>query len=179
MIISKIGDTIDLTSTYSQEDLDISMLGIALTTARDTSGDPRTQNASLLLATNGEYVTYANQFPSGVLYSPERIMAPTKYFFFVHGECGAIYRAAKNGLCTHGATLYAVAYSCADCAKAIVQSGVKRCVGIRKFSTGISSQWKDSCDAGLIILKEGGVKCDYIDYYYGIEVLRDGKLVKV
>ncbi len=49
---------------------------------------------------------------------------PEKYLHFEHSERNAIYIAAKHGLATNGCKLYVNFLPCADCARAIVQSGI-------------------------------------------------------
>jgi dCMP deaminase len=46
----------------------------------------------------------------------------------VHAEANAIMYAAKNGIKTDGCTLYVTMSPCVECAKMIIQSGIKRVV---------------------------------------------------
>ena len=44
----------------------------------------------------------------------------------IHGEHNAILFAAKNGICTQDTTMYSLYSPCTHCAKAIIQSGIKK-----------------------------------------------------
>lgn len=46
----------------------------------------------------------------------------------IHAELNAILYAAKRGISIEGATMYVTVSPCADCAKAIAQSGIKQLV---------------------------------------------------
>jgi dCMP deaminase len=46
----------------------------------------------------------------------------------LHAESNAILKAAKSGVSTDNSTLYITLSPCIDCAKLILQSGIKRVV---------------------------------------------------
>jgi dCMP deaminase len=50
----------------------------------------------------------------------------TKYQFVVHAELNAILNASGKDL--HGSTVYVALFPCNECAKAIIQSGIKEVV---------------------------------------------------
>ena len=58
----------------------------------------------------------------------ERHDRPAKYLWTEHAERNAIYNAASNGVKTAGCTMYIKWYPCADCARAIIQSGIKKLI---------------------------------------------------
>ncbi|MDO6726060.1 dCMP deaminase family protein [Cognatishimia sp. 1_MG-2023] len=47
-----------------------------------------------------------------------------KYFWFEHAERNAIYNAARVGIPLDNCIIYSSVFPCADCARAIVQSGI-------------------------------------------------------
>ena len=51
----------------------------------------------------------------------------------LHAESNAILKAARMGVSTNGTTMYCTLSPCKDCAKLILQSGVKRVVYLDKF----------------------------------------------
>lgn len=65
----------------------------------------------------------------------------------VHAEAGAISYAAREGIPTEGATLYCTHSPCVDCAKLIVNSGIKRVVYINEYRK----------PEGLELLRSAGV----------------------
>jgi dCMP deaminase len=48
--------------------------------------------------------------------------------YVLHAEANAITKIAKSGNSSEGATLYVTASPCLECAKLIIQSGIKRVV---------------------------------------------------
>jgi len=72
----------------------------------------------------------------------------------VHAEMNAILFSARHGIATEGATLYCTYSPCINCARAIVQAGIKRVVFKHKFRT--------SAD-GLETLIKNKVNFDQVD----------------
>ena len=59
---------------------------------------------------------------------PERLERPEKYLWMEHAERNAIYNAARHGTQMQGCTLYVELLPCMDCARAIVQAGIREVV---------------------------------------------------
>ena len=75
----------------------------------------------------------------------------------LHAETNAITKVAKTNFSTDGATIYITDEPCFDCAKLIIQSGIKRVVFCRDYTT----------HEGVELLKKANievVKYDNIDY---------------
>ena len=51
-----------------------------------------------------------------------------KFFWIEHAERNAIYNAARSGAALDGCTIFVNRFPCADCARAIIQSGIVRVV---------------------------------------------------
>lgn len=86
---------------------------------------------------------------------------PLKYFWTEHAERNAIYSAAKVGIPLEGCSIYIDFYPCSDCARAIIQSGIKEVIVDgrnyqEKFE--LSLRWKESLDAAKEMLNEAGIK---------------------
>jgi dCMP deaminase len=58
----------------------------------------------------------------------QRYERPEKYLWAEHAERNAIYNAAAKGHPLLGCTIYSTLYPCADCARAIIQSGITKIV---------------------------------------------------
>ena len=73
--------------------------------------------------------------------------------YVLHAEANAISKVAKSGNSSEGATLYVTASPCIECAKLIIQSGIKRVV------------YKDEyrLTDGIDLLARAGVEVDKID----------------
>ena len=56
-----------------------------------------------------------------------------------HSEMNAISQAAKNGVNIDGSTIYCTTQPCIYCAKAIVNSGIKRLVYCESYGNGMDS----------------------------------------
>ena len=93
-------------------------MGIAMLAAR-RSKDPNTQVGACI-------VSQDNIMPKGCSddeYPWEREGIDTKYPYVVHAELNAILNAHGRDL--QGSRLYVALFPCNECAKAIIQSGVK------------------------------------------------------
>lgn len=102
-----------------------------------------------------------NGFPRGINDEiEERHTRPTKYDFTEHAERNAIYNAAANGVKLLGCTLYLTWFPCADCARGIIQSGIKTVVC---YEPSIDSKWNDSFKNSKQLLTEAGIKLVYMN----------------
>ena len=91
---------------------------------------------------------------------PERMERPTKYDFFEHAERNAIYNACLTGTSLKGCILYATHPPCTDCARAIIQSGIKMVVTNElEVRNDITSQtWRDKLEYSRQMFEEAGVE---------------------
>jgi dCMP deaminase len=72
-----------------------------------------------------------NGFARGVSAAdPARHDRPSgeKFHWFEHAERNAIYNAARTGAALQDCTLYVNRFPCADCGRAVIQSGISRLV---------------------------------------------------
>ena len=104
-------------------------MGVALLAAQ-RSKDPNTQVGACIVSEDNIILsTGYNGFPCGCsddCFPWERTGEQTKYPFVVHAELNAILNA--NGKSLRGARLYVALFPCNECAKAIIQSGVKEVI---------------------------------------------------
>lgn len=123
------------------------------------SPDPSTQNGAVIVTRPDRIMIFDhNRFPTGVSESKERWGRPLKYKYVEHAERNAIYRAVKIGAVTEDATMVSPWAACSDCARAIVQSGIKTLVRIPIRNEGMTAHWQEDCEIGDVILEEGGVE---------------------
>lgn len=91
---------------------------------------------------------------------PERMERPTKYDFFEHAERNAIYNACLTGTSLKGCVLYATHAPCTDCARAIIQSGIKMVVTnpleVRKDIK--DATWRDKLEYSRQMFEEAGIE---------------------
>ena len=104
-------------------------MGIAMLAAR-RSKDPSTQVGACIVSQDNIIIsTGYNGMPKGCSddeFSWERDGEDTKYPYVVHAELNAILNA--SGRDVRGSRLYVALFPCNECAKAIIQSGVKEIV---------------------------------------------------
>ena len=104
-------------------------MGVALLAAK-RSKDPNTQvGACIVSPENIILSTGYNGFPIGCSddeYPWDRDGEDTKYPYVVHAELNAILNA--NGKSLQGAKIYVALFPCNECAKAIIQSGIKEVI---------------------------------------------------
>lgn len=101
-------------------------MGIAMLAAM-RSKDPNTQVGACIVNKDNIIVsTGYNGMPKGCSddeYPWERTGGATKYPFVVHAELNAILNAAGRDV--RGSRIYVSLFPCNECAKAIIQSGIK------------------------------------------------------
>lgn len=72
-----------------------------------------------------------------------------------HAEQNAIIQAALHGVSTNGATLYCRMEPCLDCAKMIINAGIKRVVCLRKYKDAeLTRDFFRQAGVELIVLED-------------------------
>ncbi len=95
------------------------------------SKDPNTQVGAAIVDENHRVVSVGyNGFPKGCSddefpWSREGGVLASKYAFVVHAELNAILNSPRS---VSGCTIYVSLFPCNECAKAIIQSGIKKIV---------------------------------------------------
>lgn len=73
--------------------------------------------------------------------------------YVLHAEANAITKVAKSGNSSEGATLYVTASPCIECAKLIIQAGIRRVVYSEHY------RYMD----GIDLLKKAGIEVDFVE----------------
>ena len=73
--------------------------------------------------------------------------------YVLHAEANAISKVAKSGNSSEGATLYVTASPCLECAKLIIQAGIKRVVYMDEYRL---------LD-GIELLRRAGIECGHLE----------------
>ncbi len=100
-----------------------------------------------------------NGLPRGVLDNDDaRFDRPSgeKFFWFEHAERNAIYNAARMGVPLANCSIYVNRFPCADCARAIIQSGINAVICPPKPAH--DGALDHSFDVSEIMLKEAGIR---------------------
>lgn len=96
------------------------------------SKDPSTQVGAVIVNDKKQVISMGyNGFPRGVRDCQERYRdKATKLSFVAHAERNALDNAFND---VEGATLYSTLYPCSDCAKGIIQRGIKTVVTSKEW----------------------------------------------
>lgn len=115
-------------------------MGIALL-AQKRSKDPNTQVGACIVSPENIIIsTGYNGFPNGCNddeFPWERDGSETKYPYVVHAELNAILNAGGRQL--QGARVYVGLFPCNECAKAIIQSGIREIIYLSDKYRGTES----------------------------------------
>lgn len=131
------------------------------------SKDRSTKVGAVIVKNHRVLATGYNGFPIGCDDDNEdRHQRPTKYLFTEHAERNAIYSAAKHGISLDGATMYLLwELPCADCARAIIQSGIKHLRVLNKSFPGKNIEWDAHFKAAKEMLEEADVFITKLEGY--------------
>ena len=127
------------------------------------SKDPSTQIGAIAVGTKGQVLSQGyNGFPRGiedrVSYYENR---ETKYKYVVHAEMNVIYNATYNGVSLDGATLYVTGLPvCSDCAKGIIQVGIRRVVMIEQ---NVPQKWIESWKTTASMFEQANIDWEFIN----------------
>ena len=123
------------------------------------SKDPCTKVGAVIVGTDNEVrSTGYNGLPRGCVDdNPNRDTRPEKYYWYEHAERNAIYNAARMGLSVKGCTLYTQGIPCADCARAVIQSGITEVITHAEWNANSPPKWEESAKRSLEMFEETGV----------------------
>jgi len=129
------------------------------------SKDKRTHLGAVVIGPDGEIrSTGYNGFVRGANDNvPERQEKPEKFYWMEHAERNSIYNATLNGVSLKGCIMYTNGVPCADCARAIIQSGIKEIVVDRAWNDNNTERWIEHAKRSLVMFSEVGVKVRYYE----------------
>lgn len=119
------------------------------------SPDTSTQNGARTYDADGNRLGVgSNHFTRGMPVTPDLLERPKKYAYIEHAERNAIYACLRFRLGSPHVLVCPWA-ACADCARAIVESGIRHLV--RHQRSDDTGRWSGSITDGDIILSAAGV----------------------
>jgi dCMP deaminase len=127
------------------------------------SKDPSTQIGAVIVNDERRVLaTGYNGFPKGIADTPERYEdKEVKYETVIHAEMNAIYNATYNGISLKDSTIYVWGLPvCNDCARGIIQVGVKRVV--MATAGEIPEKWVASFSKSFNLFLEAGVTTEFL-----------------
>ncbi len=124
------------------------------------SKDKRTHIGAVVVGPNNEVRSLGyNGFVRGLNDNvPERNEKPEKYFWFEHAERNAIYNATLCGVSLEECRMYTNGVPCMDCARGIVQSGIREVIYDKKWDDANTEMWREHAERTIEMFKEVGVK---------------------
>ena len=124
------------------------------------SKDPSKQIGAVAIGSKGQVLAQGyNGFPRGIDDNESRLNTKeTKYKYVVHAEMNLIYNATFNGISLNGYTVYVSGLPvCSECAKGLIQVGVKQIVMSKDSLEGADEKWLDSFELTIALLNEAGI----------------------
>lgn len=86
----------------------------------------------------------------------QRNVKPEKYFWIEHAERNSIYNAARLGVSTEGSVAVITHMPCMDCARALVQVGVKTIV-VKEPTDRLMNIWEPHIKRSRTLFDEVGI----------------------
>ena len=140
-----------MTDSEKQFELDLRYLRMARIWA-ENSYCKRRQVGALVFKNKMIISDGYNGTPSGFDNVCEDEINVTKTYV-LHAEANAITKIANSSNSSEGATMYVTASPCIECAKLIIQSGIRRVVYSEKYRL----------EDGIDLLKRAGIETIYIN----------------
>lgn len=141
-------------------------LGMAMQAATG-SKDGTKVGAALVDPEGAIILTAYNGPPKGVKDLSSRMDRPAKYWFASHAEQNLVAFAARRGIQTLGCTVVVTHSPCCDCAKSMIQAGIKKVV----YGMGKTSMDPEMFKAGLTMFEEAGVEVINYQEFLGQQVV--------
>lgn len=134
--------------------------------AASRSQDSSTHAGAVIVRPDNTIVsTGYNSPPRGVDIKHVPTERPDKYYWMEHAERNAIYAAAKNEGGIDGCRLYVNFLPCADCARAIIQTGISEVIvhwegqqAFNQASGAGSADWHDSHRTTFAMIGDGEIR---------------------
>lgn len=136
--------------TEKQTEIDKRYLRMALVWA-ENSYCKRRQVGALIVKNQMIISDGYNGTPSGfenVCEDENNVTKP----YVLHAEANAITKVAASSNSSQGATIYVTSAPCIECAKLIIQSGIRRVVYSEKYRV----------EDGCVLLQRAGISVEYI-----------------
>lgn len=125
------------------------------------NGFPRNTYDELFIAEPGKVLPEIEQL-SNIEIDKRYNDRPYKYLWAEHAERNAIYNCARHGVSIEGTTIYITPFPpCADCARAIIQSGIKRVVTRQITDKETNKRWEENWHVAKMMFLESGVEIEF------------------
>ena len=137
------------------------------------SPDLSTQNGAILIGKDGYTIGKGfNTLPHGVSITQERLERPAKYLWTEHAERNALFNAAAFGFATPGSTMVCPWAACVDCARAMIQCGVKTLITHQDAYDRSPPHWIDSIAVAYEMFNESGLEVIFYKGHLNARTIR-------
>lgn len=121
----------------------------------DRSRDKNTKVGCVIMRNEYPLTWSWNGFPRNIDDSVnERYERPLKYTFTEHAERNAINNCARGGISTEGVIMYTTLFPCHECARSIIQAGIRMVV----YCEEPSERFIESSEYARVMFKEANVE---------------------
>lgn len=123
------------------------------------SKDPSTRVGCIIVSPNRVVLSEGyNGFPHGIADTYERLHdRDLKYPRVVHAEANAVINAGRNGAKIDNGILFVTAPPCPNCAKMIVQAGIREILYIDLDKNKKIPGWRDELNISFDMFNEVGI----------------------
>jgi dCMP deaminase len=123
------------------------------------SYDPKRKVGAIIVDDDADILSSGfNGFPRGIV--DDQIVLddqPAKLSMMIHAEQNAIYNAARVGVSVKNSIMMCNLFPCPDCAKAIIQAGIKTLHVPNPYDLDKESKWFKGALLSMNLFKEAGV----------------------
>lgn len=132
-------------ANYQKLEKDEYFLLLAFLTSK-RSHDAQTQHGCILVRDGIVVSTGYNGFIRGARDEELPNLRPAKYKFIIHSEANAMLNAARLGIALDGATAYITGQPCPECAKKMIQTGIKEWIWVDDYCHSTAKEEKELLD---------------------------------
>lgn len=126
------------------------------------SKDKSTKVGCVIVGFNNEILsTGYNGLARLILEKEERVSGADKYDWMEHAERNAIYNAVRRGISIENCRIYINWFPCSDCARAIIQSGIKEIITTKPDLN--HERWGLKFKIALEMLQEANILIRYYE----------------
>jgi len=148
--------------------------------ASEKSKDPSTKIGAVLVREDNIISIGYNGFPRGIEDTKDRLEnREEKYFYVVHAEANAILNAARNGIATYNSILYTSGMPCNECAKSIIQAGIRKVCIHSQYPSLSHGKWSKSVSKATEMFKEANISLYQYNKVLNIDCIINGEKVRV
>lgn len=120
--------------------------------------DPNRKVGAILVDEDGDIIASGyNGLPRGIADDHRAANPDLKLKYTVHAEVNAVVNAARRGTSTKRCSVMVNLFPCVECAKVIIQAGIKTVYAPNTPLNEPNSKWAKGAEESICLLEEAGV----------------------